>query len=111
MDEPVPSVDLPSLDAPQLLGHRDIQGVRQALREWMAAFPVGPEQEDADVVHQYVMDLVRAKHLEQARLVLAFLVWLSDGKHATAWPQLVSTLKKDVLNEVEKLYHCKLGLE
>ena len=98
---------LPVHNEPKLLGNSSIEGVRTVLHEWVDSFPVGPEDEDTDVVVKYLLQLVQTKDLEKAQLAIMYFDEITKQK-GDMWCLCADKLKQAVSDATESLYTCGL---
>ncbi|KAI9314972.1 hypothetical protein BX666DRAFT_436638 [Dichotomocladium elegans] len=100
-------LNIPLLEEPALMGKTDTESVRGLIRQWIGAFPESPEPEDEDLFTSYLCELVRAKNVERAQLLVRYLDHVASNER---WRQCVLRMREKVNDQVISIFHCPLLL-
>lgn len=94
---------------PKLMGHSSTEEIRDMFRQWVSAFPEGPEPEDMETVSDFIMDLARIKNLEKAQMVVLSLEQIAKRDTTQLpWRQFAENLREKLCSIVENLYQLRL---
>lgn len=94
---------------PKLMGRNSMDDIRDMLRQWVSAFPEGPEPEDMETVTSFILDLARIKNFEKAQLVVLSLEQIAKRDTTQSpWKEFASTLREKLCSAVGRLYQLRL---